>query len=93
MFLYNAHPQLPTPLTLRGVIAQVSVRFGVAVAALLPSRVRSWVRSWVNSRRIATATPLDLRMLSGRELHDIGLARTDIPCVGWDALTDFRSRI
>jgi len=89
MFPYNAHPHLPTPLTLRGAIAHVSVRFRVAVAA----RLRSRVRSWINTRRIAAATPRDFRMLSGRELHDIGLTRADIPCVGWDALTDFRSRI
>ncbi len=93
MFLYNAHPHLPTPLTLRGAIAQVSARFQVAVAARPLRWFRSRVRSWVNTRRIATATPLDFRMLSGRELHDIGLTRTDVPCVGWDALTDFRSRI
>jgi uncharacterized protein YjiS (DUF1127 family) len=93
MFQYNAHPHLPTPPTLRGVIAQFGVRFRVAVAARLPRWVRSLVRSWVNSRRIATAMPRDFRMLSGRELHDIGLTRTDVPCVGWDALTDFRTRI
>jgi uncharacterized protein YjiS (DUF1127 family) len=89
MFLYNAHPHLATPLTLRGAIAQAGVRFLAAVTA----RPRSWLRSWLTTRRIATATPLDFRMMSGRELHDIGLTRTDVPCVGWDALTDFRSRI
>jgi uncharacterized protein YjiS (DUF1127 family) len=89
MFLYNAHPHLSTPLTLRGAIAQVSARFQAAVAA----RPLRWLRRWVNKRRIATDTPLDFRTMSGRELHDIGLTRTDVPCVGWDALTDFRSRI
>jgi uncharacterized protein YjiS (DUF1127 family) len=46
------------------------------------------LRVWLVKQRTAGATPFDFRTMSGRELHDIGLTRVDVPSVGWDAWID-----
>jgi uncharacterized protein YjiS (DUF1127 family) len=85
MFTYKAQHQRPAALAWHSAFMQIGIRF-LDVAA------ERW-RTWLVERRMAKATLHDFRTMSGRELHDIGLTRTDVPCVGWDALTDFRNRI
>ena len=52
-----------------------------------------WWRAWPGKRRMARGTLQDFRTMSARELHDIGLTRTDVSPIGWDAWIDIRNRI
>lgn len=41
--------------------------------------------AWLERRQIATAALHELASMSDRELHDIGLSRTDVNRVAWGA--------
>lgn len=52
-----------------------------------------WWQARPGKRRLARETLQDFRTISARELHEIGLTRTDVPPIGWDAWIDIRNRI
>jgi uncharacterized protein YjiS (DUF1127 family) len=52
-----------------------------------------WWQAFSEERRRARGTLQDFRTMSTRELHDIGLTRSDVPPIGWDAWIDIRNRI
>jgi uncharacterized protein YjiS (DUF1127 family) len=85
MHSYDTQYRAAAPLHRLPVVIQVWIRRVHAAVGRLDARIEK--------RRLARETPVDFRMMSGRELHDIGLTRADAPCVGWDALTEFRNRI
>jgi uncharacterized protein YjiS (DUF1127 family) len=85
MYLHSAqHRSTPTLYWLAPMF-HVSSRYLRAAA--------KWWQARPGKRRTATATLQDFRTMSARELHDIGLTRTDVPPIGWDAWIDIRNRI
>ena len=85
MYTYETQFRAAAPLHRLAAVIQMGIQRVYAVARQL--------EVWIEKRRLARETPIDFRMMSGRELHDIGLTRADVPSVGWDALTEFRNRI
>lgn len=85
MYLYSIrHGSTPALLWLSPVF-HISRRYLHAAT--------KWWQARPGKHRLARGTLQDLRTMSARELHDIGLTRADVPPIGWDAWIDIHDRI
>jgi uncharacterized protein YjiS (DUF1127 family) len=85
MYLHSTQPRSTPTLFWLAPVFLVGSRY-------LHAATKCW-QARPGKRRMARGTLQDLRTMSARELHDIGLTRTDVPPIGWDAWIDIHNRI
>ena len=85
MYLHSTQPRSTPTLFWLAPVLLVGSRYLHAAT--------KWWQARTGKRRFARGTLQDLRSMSARELHDIGLTRTDVPPIGWDAWIDIQNRI